>query len=217
MKSLKRVLTGLGFIAAMGLSAAASAVPFSITGGSFTTGSGYGTGDGQLDVTFTSLVTPQSFNLNNPGDVASFLFGRVTLKETCINSGNGLVDFFLCGLGGLGSDETDNLGVTANLTFTSPLSATVANVAIVGAFVGTVNGDGDVDYSIDFNPVTVDFGNGGRFLLDVGDFTFRGTGAITDGFNVTLTRAPVPEPATAALLGLGLLGLAASRRRKKQS
>ncbi|SNS75452.1 PEP-CTERM protein-sorting domain-containing protein [Noviherbaspirillum humi] len=216
MNFVKKALLGLGFFAALGLSAAASATPFSITGGSFSTGTGYGTGDGQLDVTFTSLVAPTSFDLA-VGQTASFLFGRVTLNESCINSGNGLVDFFACGLSGLGKDETNNLGVTANLTFASPLATTVSNVAIVGAFVGTVNGDNDVDYSIDFNPVTVNFGTSGAFVVDVGDFIFRGTGPISNGFNVTLTRAEVPEPATLGLLGLGLLGVATSRRKRAKN
>lgn len=211
----------LGMVAAAAVSfatmASAMAAPvlFDVTGGSFTTGSGYGKGNGQLDVTFTSLVTPQSFTLEQ-GQTQSFLFGRVTLGESCINSGNGLVDLVLCGFGGLGGNETDNLGVTANLTFENPLAATVQSVAITGAFIGPVN-DIFTDYFINFSPVTVNFGNGGEFVLDLGDLFFNQTGSITNGANVTLTATPVPEPASMALFASGLLGLGLMRRSRNRS
>lgn len=206
----------LGALALVGVSAGAMAAPvaFNVTGGSFTVGSGYGTGGGQLDVTFTNLVTPQSFSLD-VGQTASFLYGRATLNETCINSGVLLVDV-LNGCG-VGASEQNNLGVTANLTFTNPLSYTVQNVAITGAIAGTVNGDSATDFFIDFSPVTVNFGVTGSFVVDIGDLFFNSTGSITNGANVTLTAAPIPEPASLALLGAGLIGLGVVRRRKQRA
>ena len=123
---------------------------------------GYGTGNGQLDVTFTNLITsPVNFNLNSAGDSYSFLFGTANLRETCINSGNVVIDLLNgCGFGG---DETNNLGVTANLVFTSPVAQTVQHVAVTGAIAGPVNSNLFTinDLFIDINPVTVDFGVGG--------------------------------------------------------
>jgi hypothetical protein len=209
----KFIAAAIGAAALLGAGVASAApVNFTITGGSFEVGSGYGTGAGQLDVTFTNLVTPQSFSLEQ-GQVESFLFGRVNLREGCIDPSLG------CGIGsalGFNGNETNNLGVTAKLTFTSPLATDVLVVASTGAFVGPVAGP-LTDYFIDFSPVVVNFGVGGSFEVDVGDLFFNRTGNITNGANVTLTAVPVPEPASIALFGAGLLGFGLVKRRRPNS
>lgn len=195
MKLLKKLLLIAGAAGLLALAPAAQAVPFTVTGSSFTPASGYGDFSfNLLDVEFSnSGFSTQNFSLNNVGDSYTFRIGRVTLEELYIYSG-----------------ETNNLGVTANLTFTNPLGAIEHVLASGTASVGFVF-DNAVDYSLVWAPTIVDFGTGGKFGITLGNLSFSNDGSLNEFATVTLLA--VPEPGSLALLGLGLAGVAALRRR----
>lgn len=215
MKQSKRALLALA--AAAVLASPAHATPFTITGTSFTLGSGYGSGANDqtsLNVVFTPLVAPATFSLNAGGSY-SFSYANVTLNETCINPAT-------CPKNNNSDSEVDNLSVTANFQFLNPYAGQVQNVSVTAATPGSVS-DAARDYYIDFSPATVYFGNGGQFTVELSDLNFYNTGTLTTTATITLVSAGhaaaanVPEPASLALLGLGMAGVGLARRRARRA
>jgi hypothetical protein len=193
----------------------AHATPVSVSTFSFAPGSGYGVDASEnsgtaLDVLFTSTFAPQNFTLNAAGEFLTFNVGTIEFREP--NSHSGIV-----------INETDNLDVAANLTFASPFGSLIQVSATGTAATGSVS-DSAADLSIDWSPVQVAFGIGGLLGISLNDLTFNGLQTLTQTATITLVNVPyvpnlaapgnVPEPATLALLGLGLAGMGYQRRKR---
>jgi hypothetical protein len=224
MNSVLKSASGIVAAAILLFASAASAAPvaFSITGAQFTPGAGYGQDSDensgtQLDVRFNNAAfSIQNFTLTGAGAFTTFTYGTIGLFE-------------IDGHGGILAGETDNLNVTAAFTFLHPTVGIPQTLSATGfATVGSVS-DLYVDYVINWSPILVSFGSGGQFQIDLNDLAFSTNGqGNTDGETQTQTATirlikeeqgpglppnDVPEPSTIALLGLGLLGAAFSRRK----
>lgn len=227
MNNLNKFLTAVALIGAAG---SASAIQFDLAPVSFTPGSGYSAGGvtdaNKLGVDFTATTSEiQSFVLAS-GSSATFKFGTIKLNDGDLISGFA----YICG-GSLVpcvyTDETDNLGVTANFSFSNPTSGLQSSDGTGFAVTGLINprkvlgrtleGAEEVDFSITWADKLVDFGNGGQFKIVMDEIEFTANGQTLDQtYHIEMVTAPIPEPETYALMmaGLGLVGFMARRRKQ---
>lgn len=167
---------------------------------------------------------------------AAYTFSIAEIAGDVVIIGSGTLN-----LSGLSFDNTV-VGCTCIEPFTGTLSATSGNFDLYEGVTGPVFGPGGAAFTAIFGGDNVYVsGQTGRIGVPVGyvsgtplatDMAFTGATiaslGLTPGtyvfswggqtFGDTLTiqveGVPVPEPATALLFGAGLLGLAASRRRR---
>lgn len=224
MPKLRYLPQGLALAASLTFSLAATAEPvaISITGASFSVGTGYGNesnpiengaGATRLKVAFnTTAFLTQLLSLDLAGppgsSTHSFTFGTIVLQEPENN-------------GGIRVAETDDLGVTADLDFAD---AGIGTATLTGTGVATPGlvSDAEIDYELTWSPVVVGFGNGGQLRISLDDLSWTGTGPAGSKnltATVSLLSAPrqavtngVPEPSTVMLLGSAFAAFAWRRR-----
>jgi hypothetical protein len=207
MKFLKRLFFATAVALVTGSQANAGLI-LDITNVTLTPGSGIGIdaneGTGTLlGLSATADSPPPMAELNNPGDFYTFSAAHIQFAPPETN---------------IRAAETDNVGMTLTLTFADPSIGSVDLLLNGTATPGPV-GDPSPDYSLVFSaPVHILTSNGGEFELSITSIALVSVANDNQCLMVTVTlnQAPhVPEPSSMALLGLGGIGMAFARYRKR--
>jgi len=161
---------------------------------------------------FTLSVSDDTSSTNAWDLVFNITGGTYGLLSLTLDGLDGDTVFDICGVnnaycnssfGTVGSSNGVNFSGFTN--YTRAITANYSNAVALGNAAPV----GDL-----FTRLTLTFGDGTYSqALSEGSYSFT---ADTDQARLTARAAQVPEPATVALLGMGLVGVAAARRRKAQ-
>lgn len=178
-----------------------------------------GDGDGTVDVRF-STTDSAGFNTVGPGPNMTYvnqpgLEGTALLDpDLRVDFLNGAVNMLRFGFALSNSAESD--AWFANFRVYDSNNNLLADATEIGRFTPTQQGQSSFPeglLTVNFSGVAAyglfNFTSQGRYLMD----NFEGTFGSTESAQIAAASADTPEPATTALLGAGLAGIALLRRR----